>query len=282
MDASCLANLRARYMYATESVPSWTAHSQSTKMTYCPQRTPRLSPSFDSGQPSPAHLSLPPLSHSTLPYSYSRYCSPAKREKVLFYILPTYNRASRPLVESGKMSGSSNADSVPKPRSPLVRPKPLTPARPTPPNASSPSGTGSAGRNAGGDQAQAGSLEEHDPVDPQVLASAMADLNTLRNVKTPSASAAPSAATSPAASGASSPNPGGIPTHGMTQTVMLQGAGAPSGGVPMTLQMQPATQPPAPAVPGTSQQQQQGAVDVKMSRPSSAPGTPHFGAQTEM
>lgn len=257
----------------------------------------RPSPYFDSGQPYPAHLLSPSPPHPSSLAHCCRCISPPKSDKILFYILPSSSSHHRPAPYTRPSMSANNGDSapagagVPKPRSPLIRPKPLTPARATPPKSSS--GANSAGKGqkteGGSGGGAAGSLEEHDPVDPAVLANAMANLDTLRKVKTPSASAAPSAATSPAASGASSPNPGGVPTHGLSQTVMLQGPGQPAGGVPVTLQMAPASQPPTPAVPAQGQQQASGAqqgqgagVDVKMSRPSSAPGTPHFGAQSEM
>lgn len=158
-------------------------------------------------------------------------------------------------------------------KSPALRPKPLTPARPTPPGGSGTvsAGAGGAAPGTGAGPKGAGNAlapDDHTPVDPQTLADAMANLDTLRKVKTPSASAAPSAATSPVGSGASSPNPTGIPTHGLSQTVMMQSASQPAGqGVPVSLQMQQG--------PG-------GVQEVKVSRPSSAPGTPHFGAQSEM
>lgn len=74
-------------------------------------------------------------------------------------------------------------------------------------------------------------LEEHDPVEPEVLADALVKLDNLR------ISAAPSRATSPVASGASSPQHPGIPS-----------------------------------VPER----------IAMDRAASAPGTPHFGAQTDL
>ena len=249
--------------------------------------TTRLMPRFDSGHLAPSPAAHHHHHHHLLPASPSTalcegYRSPSKHERILFYIHPSPRRCQRTVFDNMSGVGANIGESVPKPRSPLVRPKPLTPARATPPKTASPGGPGSAGKKeasvAGGQQA--GSLEEHEPVDPSVLANAIGKLDTLRKVKTPSASTAPSAATSPAASGASSPNPGGLPTHGLSQTVMLQGAGQPAGGVPVTLQMAPASQPATPAVTGQTPGQQQ-AMDVKISA-ASAPGTPHFGAQSEM
>lgn len=93
------------------------------------------------------------------------------------------------------------------------------------------------------------------PVDPAVLADAMKNLDTLRQTKTPTASAAPSAAVSPAASGSSSPQPSGQLQLENVETVLQKGA-----------QTQPAPTPPS-------------GID---SKGISAPGTPHFGAQTEL
>lgn len=84
------------------------------------------------------------------------------------------------------------------------------------------------------------------PVDPNTLADAMKNLNTLRSVKTPAGSAAPSAATSPAASGSNSPAATGQAQLDGVEKILQGNAGA------------------------------------LENKTVSAPGTPHFGAQTEL
>lgn len=91
------------------------------------------------------------------------------------------------------------------------------------------------------------SKEQHPSVEPEVLADAISKLDTLRQ-KTP----AGTAATSPVASGASSPNPLGLPS---AEKLVAAVQDARSGPGPVT---------------GTA-----GGVG-------SVPGTPHFGAQTDL
>lgn len=91
------------------------------------------------------------------------------------------------------------------------------------------------------------------PVDPSDLANAMKNLNTLQSVKTPAGSAAPSAATSPDVSGSNSPNPPGqLQLEGLDKLIQQNPLAMPAG---------------------------EGKLEGKTI---SVPGTPHFGAQSEL
>lgn len=101
------------------------------------------------------------------------------------------------------------------------------------------------------------------PVDPASLANAMDQIDNLRLV-TPSASTAPSAAASPDASGSNSP----------AQSTQMQ-----LEGVEKVLQQSLGGQSQTKSQAPTSVPMPEGKMDVKAT---SAPGTPHFGAQTEL
>lgn len=85
----------------------------------------------------------------------------------------------------------------------------------------------------------------------------MDQIDNLRLVKTPAGSAAPSAATSPDASGSNSPAQGAQMQLDGVENVLRQGQGQPPSSISM---------------PDSK-------VDMKAA---SAPGTPHFGAQSEL
>jgi hypothetical protein len=97
------------------------------------------------------------------------------------------------------------------------------------------------------------------PVDAASLANAMDQIDNLRLVKTPAGSAAPSAATSPDASGSNSPAQGAQMQLDGVENVLRQNSN--SGQAPTSIPM-----------PDSK-------VDMKAV---SAPGTPHFGAQSEL
>jgi hypothetical protein len=105
------------------------------------------------------------------------------------------------------------------------------------------------------------------PVDPVSLANAMDQIDNLRLVKTPAGSTAPSAAASPDASGSNSPvQPGKLQLEGVEKVLQQSLAQAPR--QQMGAQTQVPTSIPMPE-----------SKDVSAT---SAPATPHFGAQTEL